>query len=119
MSLCQLFKRQKVQCNQKYKIPYIWWFPSKVHNMDMTQKLIDFSTLSQTEHDVDFTKEDWLEDMNRDINAKTFIQAHMYETMFVDIETSLYVGSTKFTWLLVIGGVAEWNVSKWKLITYE
>jgi len=38
-----------------------------------------------------------MEDMIRDVGAKAFAQAHVYETMSADAETPLYVGSTKFT----------------------
>jgi len=38
-----------------------------------------------------------MEDMIRDVGTEAFAQAHVYETMSVDSETSLYVGSTKFT----------------------
>jgi len=42
-------------------------------------------------------EEDNREDMIRDVGAKAFAQAHVYETMSADAETPLYVGSTKFT----------------------
>jgi len=40
--------------------------------------------------------------MIRDVGAEAFAQAHVYETMSAYAETSLYVGSTKFTRLSAI-----------------
>jgi len=73
-------------------------------------ELIDFPTVSRTQHVVHSTmkeqrqkryeervEEDNMEDMIRDVGVEAFTQAHMYETMSADAETSLYVGSTKFT----------------------
>ena len=40
--------------------------------------------------------------MIRDVGAKNFAKAHVYETMSTDAETPLYVGSTKFTRLSVV-----------------
>ena len=47
-------------------------------------------------------EEDNMEDMIRDVGAKAFAQAHMYETMSADAKTPLYVGSTKFTRLSAV-----------------
>ena len=78
-------------------------------------ELIDFPTISQTEHVVHSTmkkrrqerceervEEDNIEDMIKDVGVEAFAQAHVYETMFADAETSLYAGSTKFTRLTTI-----------------
>ena len=78
-------------------------------------ELIDFPTVSQTEHVVDSTlKERWeerceerveednMEDMIQDVGAEAFAQTHVYEMMSGDAETPLYVGSTKFTRLSVV-----------------
>jgi len=43
-----------------------------------------------------------MEDMIRDVGIEAFAQAHVYETMSVDAETPLYVGSTKFTRLSAV-----------------
>jgi len=43
-----------------------------------------------------------MEDMIRNVGAKAFVQAHVYETMSTDAETTLYVGSTKFTRLSAV-----------------
>jgi len=43
-----------------------------------------------------------MEDMIRDVGAEAFAQAYVYETMYVDAETLLYVSSTKFTRLSTI-----------------
>ena len=43
-----------------------------------------------------------MEDMIRDVGVEAFAQAHVYETMFADAETPLYVSSTKFTRLSAI-----------------
>jgi len=40
-------------------------------------------------------EEDNMEDFIRDVGTKAFEQTHVYETMCVDAETSLYVDSTK------------------------
>ena len=40
--------------------------------------------------------------MIRDVDANFFAQAHVYETISVDAETPLYVGSTKFTRLSTV-----------------
>ena len=45
----------------------------------------------------DQREEDKLEDMIRDVGIEAFAQAHVYETISIDLETPLYVGSTKFT----------------------
>jgi len=42
-------------------------------------------------------EEDKLENMIRDVGAKAFAQTHVYEKMFTDVQTPLYVDSTKFT----------------------
>ena len=47
-------------------------------------------------------EEDNMEDMIRDVGVEAFAQAHVYETMFADAETPLYVSSTKFTRLSAI-----------------
>ena len=47
-------------------------------------------------------EEDNIKDMIRDVGAKAFAQAHVYETMSADVETPLYAGSTKFTRLSIV-----------------
>ena len=74
-------------------------------------ELIDFPTVSRTEYVIDSiteerreerVQEDNMEDMIRDVGAKAFAQAHVYETMSADAETPLYVSSTKFTRLSAV-----------------
>ena len=74
-------------------------------------ELIDFPTVGRIEHVVDSNieerreervEEDNMEDMIRDVGAEAFPQAHVHETMSTDAETSLSVGSTKFTRLSMI-----------------
>jgi len=40
--------------------------------------------------------------MIRDVGTKAFVQVHVYETMSIDVETSLFASSTNFTRLLVV-----------------
>ena len=74
-------------------------------------ELIDFSTISRTEHDIDSTmeerreervEEENMEDMIRDVGAEAFAQAHVYETISADAKTLLCVDSTKFTGLSTV-----------------
>jgi len=43
-----------------------------------------------------------MEDMIQNVGVEAFAQAHVYEMMSSDAETSLYVGSTKFTQLSAV-----------------
>ena len=78
-------------------------------------ELINIPTVSRTEHVVHSTmkerlqerceervEEDNMEDMIRDVGVEAFAQAHVYETMSANVETPLYVGSTKFTRLSAV-----------------
>ena len=47
-------------------------------------------------------EEDNMEDKIRDGGSEAYAQAHVYETMYADAETPLYVGSTKFTRLSAV-----------------
>ena len=51
--------------------------------------------------EVDFSMDDRLEDMIRDVGAKSFANA-VFENMSNDAETSLYPGSTNFTRLSTV-----------------
>jgi len=42
-------------------------------------------------------EEDWLEDMSHDVGVEAFVQMHVYKTISTNVETPLYVNSTKFT----------------------
>jgi len=44
-------------------------------------------------------EDDRLEDMICDVGAKSFAEAHRYESMTSDVETPLYPGSANFTQL--------------------
>jgi len=46
--------------------------------------------------------DDRLKDMIRDVEAKSFLEAHEYGSMSSDVETPLYPGSTNFTRLSVV-----------------
>ena len=83
--------------------------------MDMERRLIHIPTVSRTEYLAhssmkerreerceERVEEDNMEDMIQDVGVEAFAQAHVYETMSVDAETPLYVGSTKFTRLSTI-----------------
>ena len=68
-------------------------------------ELIDFPTVSRTEHVVDSTmeegreervEEDNMEDMIQDVGLEAFAQAHVYKMMSTNTETPLYVCLTKF-----------------------
>jgi len=81
-------------------------------------KLIDFPTVPRIENVVNSTVEDLLEedklnDMIRDVGTKAFVQVHVHETMSTDVETSLYVGSIKFTRLLMVLRLMNLKATNW------
>ena len=59
-------------------------------------ELLDLPSVLGASKEVHFSMDDRLEDMIRDVVAKSFVNA-VFENMSNDVETPLYPGSTNFT----------------------
>jgi len=93
--------REHLICDGFLRSYTIWtWHGELIHipTVSRTEYLANSSKKERREERCEErVEEDNMEDMIRDAGIEAFAQAHVYETMYADAETPLYVGSTKFT----------------------
>jgi len=64
-------------------------------------ELLDLPSVRRASECVDFSMDDRLENMIRDVGAESFVEA-VFKNMSNDVETPLYLGSTNFTRLSTV-----------------
>ena len=91
--------RKHLLCDEFLRSYTTWTWHGELLNLPrvfVTEEYVGY-TMDDTVHGE--VEDDRLEDMICDVGAKSFAEAHRYESMTSDVETPLYPGSANFTQL--------------------